>query len=390
MNDDRTPEFLKASEFHEYDFSGNLIKFKTKTADLLVTPNHRMIYRSKKTDQLKFERADVLMKKSEFSVPTHLPLRNVKKNDEFFIIPESKSKSGNISYPEIKIPYKLWIKFIGIYLSEGSCDKEGNKNNHGNERYRVTISQSIDKNPENCKKIEDLLTSIGFKFIYSGGNFEINNKPLCLYLRNLGNSNSKFIPDDIKNQSTEYLEFLWEWLCMGDGYIAKNGTEMYWTSSKKLASDVQDVLARMGFNSGSTICKKKTSVIKGRVITSENIKDCYRIVKYRKHNTQFKSSLGHFGEEFYEGKVYCLTVPNGRLFIKRNGFTCWSGNSLGVVTCNLPRLAYLSKTKEEFLEKVSELFDVTARINNAKRSLIKKRIELGAAPLYTLGFIKYL
>jgi len=58
--------------------------------------------------------------------------------------------------------------------------------------------------------------------------------------------------------------------------------------------------------------------------------------------------------------------------------------SLGVVTCNLPRLAMDSKSKEEFLEKVSEIFDVTAKINNAKRNLIKKRIASDAAPLYSL------
>ena len=44
-----------------------------------------------------------------------------------------------------------------------------------------------------------------------------------------------------------------------------------------------------------------------------------------------------------------------------------------------------SKSKEEFLEKVSEIFDVTAKINNAKRSIIKKRIALNACPLYSLG-----
>lgn len=46
-----------------------------------------------------------------------------------------------------------------------------------------------------------------------------------------------------------------------------------------------------------------------------------------------------------------------------------------------------SKNKEEFLEKLSSLFDMCARINNAKRSLIKRRIADNAAPLYTLGFM---
>jgi len=46
-----------------------------------------------------------------------------------------------------------------------------------------------------------------------------------------------------------------------------------------------------------------------------------------------------------------------------------------------------SETKEEFLEKVSEMYEVTAKINNAKRSIIKKRISLDACPLYSLGYM---
>lgn len=62
--------------------------------------------------------------------------------------------------------------------------------------------------------------------------------------------------------------------------------------------------------------------------------------------------------------------------------------SLGVVTVNFPRLAMHSKDKEEFLDKLVDMFDVTARINNAKRKLIEKRIQDNAAPLYTLGHME--
>lgn len=61
--------------------------------------------------------------------------------------------------------------------------------------------------------------------------------------------------------------------------------------------------------------------------------------------------------------------------------------SLGVVTSNLPRLAIKTKTKEKFLESLKELVVDVARINNAKRHILKKRIEVGALPLYTLGFM---
>lgn len=65
--------------------------------------------------------------------------------------------------------------------------------------------------------------------------------------------------------------------------------------------------------------------------------------------------------------------------------------SLGVVTCNLPRLAYLSKDSENkdevFIDLVKKSVDVAAKINNAKRNIIKKRISLNSMPLYTLGYM---
>lgn len=56
--------------------------------------------------------------------------------------------------------------------------------------------------------------------------------------------------------------------------------------------------------------------------------------------------------------------------------------SLGVVTVNLPRLAVLS---DDFFGSVARSVRNVARINNAKRHIIRKRIELGAMPLYSLG-----
>jgi len=62
--------------------------------------------------------------------------------------------------------------------------------------------------------------------------------------------------------------------------------------------------------------------------------------------------------------------------------------SLGVVTANLPRVAYAAKGNyNKFLADVKDLFDVARRVNSCKRKIISKRIESGAAPLYTLGFM---
>jgi ribonucleoside-triphosphate reductase len=87
--------------------------------------------------------------------------------------------------------------------------------------------------------------------------------------------------------------------------------------------------------------------------------------------------------------IFCCRLRSGTNNEYFNSFGAGSTKigSLGVVTVNFPRLAMQSETKEEFLEKVSEMYEVTAKINNAKRKIISKRIQLGAAPLYELGYM---
>lgn len=61
--------------------------------------------------------------------------------------------------------------------------------------------------------------------------------------------------------------------------------------------------------------------------------------------------------------------------------------SLGVVTINLPRIALRNRTKEGFLEDLKEIVWLAIAINNTKRHIIKKRIDNGNLPLYSLGFM---
>jgi ribonucleoside-triphosphate reductase len=62
--------------------------------------------------------------------------------------------------------------------------------------------------------------------------------------------------------------------------------------------------------------------------------------------------------------------------------------SLGVCTINLPRLAIKSKgDKEAFLSELRYLVEVCAKINHVKRKIVKKRVDNGNHPLYTLGYI---
>lgn len=62
--------------------------------------------------------------------------------------------------------------------------------------------------------------------------------------------------------------------------------------------------------------------------------------------------------------------------------------SLGVCSINFPRLAIKHPQRDEFLDVLVKMVEVAARVNNAKRHIIEKRIKNGNEPLYTLGYME--
>ena len=64
-----------------------------------------------------------------------------------------------------------------------------------------------------------------------------------------------------------------------------------------------------------------------------------------------------------------------------------STGSVGVVTINMPRIAYLSKTPEEFYSRLDKLMDIAARSLKTKRTVITKLMDAGLYPYtkYYLG-----
>jgi ribonucleoside-triphosphate reductase len=54
--------------------------------------------------------------------------------------------------------------------------------------------------------------------------------------------------------------------------------------------------------------------------------------------------------------------------------------SVGVVTINLPRIAYLSRTKQEFLTRLGELMDTSKVSLELKRKAVQENIDMGLLP----------
>lgn len=59
---------------------------------------------------------------------------------------------------------------------------------------------------------------------------------------------------------------------------------------------------------------------------------------------------------------------------------------MGVVTINMPRIAYLSKNEEEFYQRPDKLMDISARSLKIKRNTITQLMEAGLYP-YTKRYL---
>lgn len=63
-----------------------------------------------------------------------------------------------------------------------------------------------------------------------------------------------------------------------------------------------------------------------------------------------------------------------------------STGSIGVVTINLPRIAYLSSSEEEFNQRLERMMDIAARSLSVKRSVVSKLLDEGLYP-YTRRYL---
>lgn len=421
LTDNNEIELHYPTRLFEYDYDGEMIHFKSRSVDLLVTPNHRMVVDTTSGKRMFVEAKDFVPdthripkggiwegEEKEYFVLPSIPLLQGRgpqskfSNEQLTVIRGLKNggesiyrlaKAFNCSpttiynicndggyanqervrirsiAPPLKIKMNDWLKFFGFWLAEGSTDNGKIAKRHG---YRVIISQTNKRKREEIRKV---LERLSFPYYEEGSNLIICNKQLWSYLRLFGNKYTKFIPEEIKRLNKKQLKILFNWMVKGDGHTRKTtGQINYWTSSKKLADDSQEIALKLGWLATMT-SERKASEIKGRKIVSNVV---YKIgIQKAKHYRLRKQNIR---KVYYRGKVYCCEVENHTVFVRRNGKVSWCGNSIGVITINMPRIGYLSKSEGDFLERLDRMMVLAKDVLEIKRKWLEKFTEAGLYP----------
>lgn len=308
--------YIKATHLHKSFYRGDMYLREGNGSNFCVTPNHRMIYESRKGIRELREIKDfprVFQSKIRQSIHWEASKK------ETYILPELVGP--NKTWPEQKFDMDDWLEFMGWYLSEGSIGfTDGIP-------YSVAITQN--RGPK-FDRIFALLTRLGFKphKKQNGNQLIIGSRQLAEHLINLAGRGclAKKIPDFIGECSATQIAIFLKAYRDGDGYCRKNRDILY-TSSKEMADGLQILALKTG---------KRCSVVKrklagrqsnfGTHIATSSVDGYVLNIPHKDHRLSF--CLNKISTIQYEGMVYCATLPvNGTLLTRRNGRVLWSGNS---------------------------------------------------------------
>jgi len=337
--DTNSLEWQRNIKTWEYDLNEELFSIEAQTFNLLCTQDHRVLYRGQHKEDFEVCQAQELPSRFEMIVGG-MNWNGEKSNYE--IIPSVPRLYGNKyiegkvigEYEEKKVLIDTWLRFLGYYISEGSTtiSKDG--------AYSIKIKQT---KKDDLNKIFEDIKDLPFKINKYKDCITINDKQLGSYLSPLGKSYEKYIPEHIKRLPKEKLSILYDCLMFGDG--CKNN---YFTSSKQLADDVQEIILKMGY--GSSIYTRDRIghevKINGKVTGKCNFIQ-YTVTRNEKNLTPeicIKDTDGHKDMHKlipYEGKAYCVTVENGLILSRYNGKCVITGNS--TEACNDKKTEVLTK-----------------------------------------------
>ncbi|MDA3779560.1 MAG: hypothetical protein PF487_04950 [Bacteroidales bacterium] len=321
-------ELQQPTEYIDESYCGEMYYGKNSLIDFAVTPNHNMyVHKSKHLNRKKpFNFESTKMENlDDYDLTFKKNCEWMGNDDEYIIIPEHITTNQYADKcGEIKIKMEDWLKFFGFWIGDGWTTKDGS-NHVGICAYKTNGLQTMSE----IKKIFDKY-GISSTYTNNGNSLRFFNIQLYNYLRDFGGANDKYIPRNILNLTSDKLNIFLDYYLRADGHIRKNGRKTAYTSSKSLANGLNEIGLKIGvavtiINRGIRTGDK---YIKGRLINQRY--DAYDVNFYlnsKKNNLTPTLPNKNIKKKVYDGNIYCVTVPNHILYVRRNGKSYWCGNS---------------------------------------------------------------
>lgn len=308
-------EFQETLSRPMYRFTGNMVEIKSRHADLLVTPDHKMLFSaySARDGYGEWQKGKASELPSSFKFAANAMWEGKLPESYGFNSPEI----ANANIDDV-------LKLIGYYMSEGYI-----KIDNGVPRS-VSICQN-DDNPASLKiksVMEKLLGHIQVTQDKRTGKnnlqFYAHNTRIAKEFAEILGSHApaKRLPKWVVNLPVDKLKIVFDAMMEGDGSCrhSPNGyvRYRYSTASALLADQVQEIVLKLG-------C---ISAVKHEPSNNKRHHDMFRIYwskERKKIGVHLKRR--HIRNIPYDGMVWCVTVPSGNIVVRRNGKVGIVGNS---------------------------------------------------------------
>lgn len=324
-------EWQTPTDIIHMPYSGDMIYTHTRYLDSMVTPNHNHYV------SLRIGRG-INSRWTPFTKEQASNLVDVVKRVRYKTA-ASKYIGSTPNTFDITPNANAFATFVGWYAAEGWIHTDNTiayiaVKAHG--RDESILTDLFDNNAFKYKKAYyttkaakvspyGIKTPAGYEMVY----FSFYSKELCQWLKdNVGAScYTKHLSSEILGWSSEYLINVWEGFHAGDGEkrsgLITANTKKTWQSRKSftdrgnraytVSKGLAESFVELGLKVGASINYVKN---KGLYRISVHAFD-YSLAEYRHQTSKVP----------YDGMVHCVTVPNGLVFVRRNGKVLVSGNS---------------------------------------------------------------
>lgn len=348
-----------------YDVTNEwMYRFHSKHTDVLVTGDHRMLYRLQDSksrseewriglsqDVAHLSRVALRVAADPDTWTGEALTRDIEmgENGPEFVLPKVCAISRKDGHRhEDRVPLTDWLEFLGYWISEGSLLQTQDENSP----CVVTLSQ---KKPITRAKIQALIDRLPWRASVSEGpdgttRWRFSNRCLRTWLLENcgGKSHDKRIPEDYLRLPAPMLRVLYDALMDGDGtrdsrqhsgtYRTHLNNRAYYSKSWTLASQVQQIGVLLGF---------RGYVSKGAGV--------WRVLQADSFETRLKTRE-HVTQSLYTGRVYCFSVPGYGFFVtRRNGKVAIQGNTAETAKAFAEEQIY-QPARDEFDALMDRLF----------------------------------
>jgi thymidylate synthase ThyX len=326
-------EYQQATEHFVGDYDGEMYRVRSEQVDLLVTPNHRMWVKAHDTQANRRGEEPYRVRLASEIFGKRVAYQKTAnwhgQESGTVEVPGTKRvwKARNREtettrhYVGSRFPLEEFARFLGHWLAEGSLNG-----------HQICIAQNRGEHLETIAQNIRAMGLPAYEVATGPGAVRTQNVALRDSLALCGRrADEKCIPRYVHDWGPSTLRTFLEAYVDGDGSRRSDGKHsVIYTTSSRMADELQVLAIKAGWSANIRI-DDRTGM--ERVLPSgqrfKNARPCYivSLVKTRTHPLVNHNGATNDSWEPYKGKVYCVKVPNGLLFVRRNGKPVVSGNT---------------------------------------------------------------